>query len=34
MGDTLPQIAVEFGTTIKQLQPWNRITNPYKIIGG
>jgi LysM repeat protein len=27
-GDTLSKIAVEFGTTVNQLQAWNRITNP------
>lgn len=33
-GDTLSQIAVEFGTTVNQLREWNRISNPDLIMAG
>lgn len=33
-GDTLSQIAVNFGTTVNQLQALNRITNPDLIMAG
>lgn len=33
-GDTLTKIAKRFGTTVKQLQEWNNISNPNKIYVG